>query len=74
MPGEDCLTKRRSHAVVLFRKEKNTCNNNRVGPGRSKFQCHLMLVFVYSQVVLIGKPLEQVEKRGITRSSRWVIV
>lgn len=38
---------------------KNTCNNNKFCPGWSKFQCHLMLVFVYSQVVLIGKPLEQ---------------
>lgn len=41
---------------------KQTCNNNRICPRWSKFQRHLVLVFVYSQVVLIGKPLKHVNK------------
>lgn len=36
-----------------------TCNNDRICPGWSKLQRHLMLVFVHSQVVLVGKPLQQ---------------
>lgn len=46
-------------------------DNDRVSPGRGKLQTHLMFVFVYSQVVLVGKPLErgwegekEREKRG----------
>lgn len=37
-----------------------TCNDDRICPGWSELQRHLMLVFVYSQVVLIGKPLQHV--------------
>lgn len=48
---------------------RQTCNNDRVCPGWSKFQCHLMLVFVYSQVVLIGKPLEEVNKNKRSKIS-----
>lgn len=48
---------------------RQTCNNDRVCPGWSKFQCHLMLMFVYSQVVLIGKSLEAVNTKKISKIS-----
>lgn len=52
--------KKKKKTVCTMRKR--TCNNNRICPRWSKFQRHLVLVFVYSQVVLIGKPLEHVSK------------
>lgn len=40
-----------------------TCNDDRICPGWSELQRHLVLVFVYSQVVLIGKPLQHATRR-----------
>lgn len=47
----------------------STCDNDRVCPGWSKFKCHLVFVFVHSQMVLIGKPLEQVKEKKIQKVS-----
>lgn len=37
----------------------STCNYDRVRSWWSELQGHLVLVFVYSQMVLIGEPLER---------------
>lgn len=36
-----------------------TCDDDRVGASGAEFQCHLMLVFMNRQVVLVCKPLKR---------------
>lgn len=54
-----CNRKSRATFSVILK----TCNDDRVGPGWSEFERHLVLVFVYGQVVLICESLEHIWRK-----------
>lgn len=45
----------------------NTCNDDWVSSGWAKFQCHLMLVFMNCQVVLVCKSLKRNRNRDVKK-------